>query len=693
MNDRLQVVPTTPFAFAPKPGVGTARPEQHKSITYYWSILLRYKWFFLVFALLGTAIGLYRYLTAVPIYEARLTMIIEPERANTTSDAPIMSWYVFSRFYETQYQVIKSRVVAERVVDRLELVKKPAKVTDDAIVQPSLFSSIKATLAGYVTDTNRRSDETDTKAFDRRSQLADSIKNGLGVKGGDNSQLVELSLRSADAQYAANVVNTVAQEYIALGIESRAQKTRSAGQWLTLQIEDLRQKVVDSEATLKAYQAKEGIINLESLNELTNSQLVALNQTVVSAQERYNELAKRYGSKHPRLIAAGGELAEARARLNSASKSSVASQEQRFELARLEQEVNTNRDLYESFLAKFNQADFTTDEKLANAHVLDLARPPEYPVAPDKKKLLSTWTLLGFVLGLVMVAVREHIDHTFATHREVENALDLPALGLLPLLVGSTTRTIRRRLHVIDESEIIPEKFYMTGAGSPFVESINHIRTSVLYSDIDQPPKTIVVTSSIQGEGKTTLATNLALAFGQLGKTLLLDADLRKPRAGMLAGSNESVGLVDYVAVRCDLQDCILKHEGSNNLSVLRTGSIPPNPLEMLSSKRFARAVEGLKGKFNHIVIDAPPVLPVSDAIVLGRLADATIMVVEAHRTTQATAVEAVERLRASNVLPMGVVLTKVDQRKQGYYYYGQYNDYGGYYREEDKLIPLRKTA
>ena len=689
MNDRLQVVPATPFAFAPKPGAGVNRAEQHKSITYYWSILFRYKWFFLVFALLGTAIGLYRYLTAVPIYEARLTMIIEPERANTTADAPIMSWYVFSRFYETQYQVIKSRVVAERVVDRLELIKQPTETMDDVIVQPSLFARLKATIAGFVTDVKRgqqTNKSSEARAFDRRSQLADSIKNGLGVNGGDNSQLVELSLRSADAQYAADVVNTVAQEYIALGIENRSQKTRSAGQWLTLQIEDLRQKVVDSEANLKAYQAKEGIINLESLNELTNSQLVALNQTVVNAQERYNELAKRYGSKHPRLIAAGGELAEARARLNSASKSSVASQEQRFELARLEQEVNTNRDLYESFLAKFNQADFTTDEKLANAHVLDLARPSEYPVAPDKKKLLSTWTLLGFVLGLVMVAVREHIDNTFATHREVEKALDLPALGLLPLLTGSTVSTIRRRLRTMDEIEIIPEKFYMTGAGSPFVESINHIRTSVLYSDVDQPPKTIVVTSSIQGEGKTTLAMNLALAFGQLDKTLLLDADLRKPRAGMLAGSNESVGLVDYVAVRCDLQDCILKYEGSNNLSVLRTGTIPPNPLEMLSSKRFARAVEGLKGRFNHIVIDVPPVLPVSDAIVLGRLADATIMVVEAHRTTQATAIEAVERLRASNVLPLGVVLSKVDQRKQGYYYYGQYNDYGGYYREDDKL-------
>ncbi len=691
MNDRLQVVPATPFSFAPKPA-GTGRPEQHKSIAFYWNILLRYKWFFLAFALLGTAIGLYRYLTAVPIYEARLTMIIEPERANTTSDAPVMNWYVFSRFYETQYQVIKSRAVAERVVDRLELVKQPAQETDNAIVQPSMFDRFKTLIASFLIDTRSRSNEESDAAFDRRSQLADSIKNGLVVEGGDNSQLVELSLRSADPEYAANVVNTVAQEYITHGIENRAQKSRSAGQWLAVQIEDLRRKVVDSEAALKSYQVKEGIINLESLNELTNSQLVALNQAVVDAQERYNELAKRYGSKHPRLIAAGGELAEARGRLNSASKSSVATQEQRFELARLEQEVNTNRELYESFLSKFNQADFTTDEKLANAHVLDLARPPEYPVAPDKKKLLSTWTLLGFVLGLVMVAIREHIDYTFKTHREVEKALGLPALGLLPLLNASSYSTIRRKSRS-GEEEIIPEKYYSTGAGSPFVESINHIRTSVLYSDVDQPPKSIVITSSIQGEGKTTLATNLALAFAQLGKTLLIDADLRKPRASMMAGSSSNVGLVDYVAVRCDLQDCILKHEGSDNLSVLRTGSIPPNPLEMLSSKRFARAIEGLKGKFSYIVIDAPPVLPVSDAIVLGRLTDATIMVVEAHRTTHATAIEAVERLRASNVIPMGIVLSKVDERKQGYYYYGQYNDYGGYYREDDKLIALRKTV
>ncbi len=649
-----------------------------------------------MFALLGAAVGFYRYLTATPIYEARLTMIVEPERANTTADSPVLSWYVFSRFYETQYQVIKSRVVAERVVDRLELIKQPAETVDDAIVQPSFFARIIATVSSFITDTagdkNKQTGPRESEPFDRRSQLAESIKNGLDVRGGDNSQLVELALRSADAQYAADVVNTVAQEYIALGIENRAQKTRSAGQWLTEQIEELRQKVVDSEAALKGYQAKEGIVNLESLNELTNSQLITLNEAVVNAQERYNELAKRYGSKHPRLIAAGGEVAEARARLKAVSQSSVATQEKRFELAKLEQEVNTNRELYESYLTRLNEADFSTDENLANAYVLDLARVPEIPVAPDKRKLLTTWTLLGIVLGLVMIAIREHLDLTFKTHREVESILDMPALGVLPLLQGGLGGA-RRKIRSVRDDDVVPERHYATGTGSPFAESVNHIRTGILYSDVDHPPKTIVITSSIQHEGKTTLAINLALAFAQLGKTLILDADLRKPRASLMAGSNKTLGLVDYVAVRCDLQDCIIEDETSNNLSILRSGLIPPNPLELLSSKRFARALEGLKGKFTYIVIDAPPVLPVSDAIVLGRLADATIMVVEAHHTTQATAIEAVERMRASNVVPLGAVLTKLNQRKQGYYYYGQYNDYGSYYKDEKQLLTVRKTA
>jgi capsular exopolysaccharide synthesis family protein len=206
-----------------------------------------------------------------------------------------------------------------------------------------------------------------------------------------------------------------------------------------------------------------------------------------------------------------------------------------------------------------------------------------------------------------------------------------------------------------------------------------------MYSNVDNPPQVLVITSSVQSEGKTTLASNLALSYAQLGPTLLIDADLRRPRIKHIIESQGNKGLVDVVAGLASYDEAIHKDKAQPNLSILNAGTTPPNPLELLASERFALILGELRSRFTYIIIDTAPVLPASDAVVLGRLCDALVMVIQSDRTTHHMARDAVKRLNASKVGVDGLVLTQTNIKKGNPYQYGGYYGYGAYAYVEDK--------
>ena len=209
---------------------------------------------------------------------------------------------------------------------------------------------------------------------------------------------------------------------------------------------------------------------------------------------------------------------------------------------------------------------------------------------------------------------------------KLKSGLQLPVLGILPLLTeGKFKKKIK---------SLIPERYYHENSRSNFSEVVNHVRTGIIYSNVDHPPKVILVTSPMPREGKTTCATNLSLAFSKLGKTLLIDADFRKPRIAKIANVSNTNGLTGYVAGRNSLQECISQDSDSEDLYIMKSGEIPPNPLELLSSNRFKDTLELMKKKFEYIIIDSAPIIPVSDGVVLGKLADAIVMIIKAGSTT-----------------------------------------------------------
>jgi capsular exopolysaccharide synthesis family protein len=283
-----------------------------------------------------------------------------------------------------------------------------------------------------------------------------------------------------------------------------------------------------------------------------------------------------------------------------------------------------------------------------NARIVDPAVVPEDPVKPKKKLIVAIAALLAAMAGVGIVLLLEFLNNTFKSTEDVENRLNLPVLGILPLLKGKQRGDIANMFK------------------------------------LDNPHKVLVVTSSIPGEGKSSVAANLAAAMAQMERVLLIDADMRRPTvAKNFEFPVGTPGLANLVAGTARMEDCI--QEMDDNLCIIPAGTVPPNPLELLSSKRFAKALEILEARFDRIVIDSPPTQAVSDALVLSTHANAVIYVIKSESTAIPLAKRGIGQLLQNNAPVTGVVLNQVDiakAKKQGYSY-GGYYDYYGYSAKE----------
>ena len=658
-----------------KSQVSASQDTLSVTLANFWQIIKDGKWGILVLMLLGLVGGILKAVSETPVYQARLTMAVEPSMSHQTN-INVFDPYAY-RFYETQYELLKSRSVAERVVDRLGLVERedvqrllvPPSTLRSLAIEVSKFTGIQ--LIDEVEVLPKKLDLSSAEAQQKKAWLTSVIQSGVNVSGGDKTNLVQVTFNSVNPEFAAEIANELVSAYIDLGLDSQANRSQQTSLWLSQRIDDLKMTLDKAQSDLQNFLVSENLLDTDRSNQITTVELQALNADYIAAQSKLDELAKRYGARHPKISEARAEVAAAKQRLDSKSKSISSSREKQVERQRLERDVQVNQELYEAFLAKFKEADLSSSgSRLASARIVDSALPPGSPIYPQKQKIVMMWVFGGLCLGLMLAYVREQLDTSFRSGRHVEEKLGLPLLGV----IQDMTKLVKN-----------VERHYLSNKRSVFAESFNHIRTGVMYSNVDNPPKVMLVTSSVQSEGKTTIASNLALSYAQLGNTLLIDADLRRPRIKHIIESDTRFGIVDYVAGVVPLQDCVRQDADEKNLFVLNCGTTPPNPLELLASDRFKRILEELRSRYSYIIIDTAPVLPASDAVVLGRLCDAVLMVVQSDRTTHHMARDAIKRLNASNVAIEGLILTQANIKKGNPYQYGGYYGYGAYAYVEDK--------
>ena len=281
--------------------------------------------------------------------------------------------------------------------------------------------------------------------------------------------------------------------------------------------------------------------------------------------------------------------------------------------------------------------------------------------------------ILGLFTGMLLAFLYETLSLTIRTSDDVQRKLGLSTLGILPLIKGQK----------IDDPASCP---MLGGVHTAFTESVRSIRTGLILSGIDNPHKVIHVTSTVPGEGKTTVSINLAVAMSQMEKTLLVGADMRRPSLKRICDlPGDGLGLSDVVAGEADLKSCIQVNE-QTGLHILLSGSIPPNPLELLSSKRFANLIKDIESQYDRIIIDSPPINLVSDALILSQYAKAVVYVVHADKTHQRVVKNCLDRLAQYEAPLAGIVLNKVDFSKMGKdYKYSGYYDHYGYNNDEKK--------
>ena len=421
-----------------------------------------------------------------------------------------------------------------------------------------------------------------------------------------------------------------------------------------------------------------------------------LKQLIVEETElrdRLKELEKLYTTDHPDISNYQDKLVRIRAQLNERVRTlaiqlkqdyetvknkqqslvetiDLAKEEMReinrkeFTLSQLQGNVDNNRNLYNTFSNRIKEANATSGIQPANASIIDYAVVPTTPFKPNRKKLFLLAVAAGLFIGIAWALMREFLDKTIKKVEDIESRLNLSSLGFLPRLKKRWLRSPKHR----------PAFYFTNQPKSKFAEAIRSLRTNVLLSCVDTKRKTIVVTSPRAEEGKSTVSINLALALAETNKVLLIDADMRRPSLATELGIDKQAnGLSQYTAGLCSLAECVYKIE-DHQLAVIPAGIIPPNPLTLLSSKRFASLLEFLIKEYDCIVIDGPPVLAVSDALVLSTYANGMIMVMRSESTPYKLAQDAIKQLYSVNAPLIGAVLNGVNVKRHfGYeaYSYG----------------------
>lgn len=437
-------------------------------------------------------------------------------------------------------------------------------------------------------------------------------------------------------------------------------------------------------------------IRLNGSNDYTNIPAVAshpliqsITREVFELERAQGELSKRYGPKHNKMIAVESQLASARNALQTQSRAVVetirndysislenenslsqsldqARQGQQtigrkeFLLRDLEAEVESKREIYNVVLTRFNQTNAAANIQNNNIRIADHAIVPRSPSSSRQQYLIYAAFLLSMLGGLALAMLAEALDSNINTPSDVEDKLGIETLGTLPEIEMSKDA---------GDSNVAYDHYH-SNHHSIFSESVRTIRTSLILSSLDEPTKRMLVTSSVPGEGKTSVALNLAASFGESEKVLLIDADLRRPSLDKSLGlrQHEQPGLTDLIAKAKKLEECIV-HSEAMGIDILTAGTFSRRPLDIFASERFSRLLSLLDERYDRIILDTAPVAPVSDTLLLSPHVHALLFVVKAGRTAIPQARRSLQKLQRIDAPLSGVILNKIDESSPYYEY------------------------
>jgi capsular exopolysaccharide synthesis family protein len=444
---------------------------------------------------------------------------------------------------------------------------------------------------------------------------------------------------------------------------------------------------------------------------VNNTLIQTLTSEAARVEAEYAHVATIYKPGHPRLDQLKAQVNETRRQLRGEIQRTLASIESAYlaavatekdlrsgmeaqkraalemkdaavDYAILAREVDTNRQLYDSVLQRMKEAGVAAELRASNVSIIDQATPSRFPSKPRVTQSLLLGGCIGLIGGLGVAFLREYFDQSFKTPEEAQRYLQVPNLisvpnftridwqGALSQAEPSTASALPARAATGRDRLHTPARLPLHAV----TEAYRMLRTAILLSRADAPPQLILFTSAIRGEGKTASVVNTANVFAHMGvKVLVIDADLRRPQCDRLLGSPTRAGLADILTGHRALED-LIQTTYIDNLFFLSSGSLPPNPADLLGSRKMSETLSVLRRQYDFILIDTPPVLPVSDAVLLSTMVEGVVLVVNAQSAPKQLVREACSRLRYARAPILGTLLNRVDMHHAHYasYYWSE---------------------
>ncbi|OLF79214.1 chain-length determining protein [Alteromonas sp. W12] len=705
---------------------------------HYLGIIKRYSLRILLLAIAFTVLVAILVMKMTPLYTSSTTLLIEAEKANVVSIEEVYGIDTKSKDYmATQFEVLKSRQIAEKTVESLSLYDNADFMPEE---NETSFVSDLAEMFPFLPQKEKVELTEEQKVAKLKRKATHLLMSATDVSLLKGTQLVRISVTTEKPTLSALIANTIAEVYIENYLQAKLDMTAKATSFLTDSIDGLKTKLDVAERNLVRFYETNQVVNIDGVVGLASDELERLNIQLSEAEvelklnsvifnqikdskaiedvaripevlnhpavrdvrrdegkalTRVSELSKVYGPKHPKMIAANAELTAIRDTLNTqitdlissittqyeSSKQKVAQLQKEVETSKaafrslaeldnkrkaLEREVDINQQLYDSFFTRLKETDELGGLESANARVLDSALPSYTPSKPNKKLFIAAAFVLSLSFGIALAIVMETLNSGIRSVDDVEKKLGQRMLGLIPWLAHK-------------KKTDLPIRTFFDGKKHQFAEAVRTLRTSLSLLNIEKENQAILVTSSVPKEGKTTVSINLAFALGQLDKTILIDADLRRPSIGKQFNiPSYQPGVANLVLKSHSFEECLVRDEESN-IDILSAGTIPSNPQELLADKGFDELITKLKSEYKYVVVDTAPTQAVSDSMIVANSCDSVIYVVRADSTSDKVINNGLSRFLQVGHRLDGVVLNQVNLRKSdvAQRYAGFYDQYG----------------
>ena len=703
--------------------------------------VVQYRWLIAFMLALSVVSGGVITMMQTPKYQATAQLEVMTPSARVIQDLEVISETGDIRAFLTARERLRSRSLAQRVVYQLGLSEKP-----DFLYPAPDFSVTNIFNRAFGLSKAPSLEDVDPE--ERERIAIQRVLDGLSVELVTNTSLLSITYRNQYPEYAREIANQVAQSYIDQRIDNNNATSGLARQFIQEQVLQVKDRLQESERALVEYAKEQGITITGSERSLIAASIEQINTSLSKAvEDRLNygllvqqidagraaslqdvlasdglerlrgEIARlraEYQQKLPTFKPGFPEMVQLRAQIDELSKQyddgvmiiadgvkirldeavsrendlrakiseleqqQIAFQDKNIQYTILQREVDSNRSQYESLISKLNEVGVGSELRIQTATLVDQAVTPRFPFSPRLALNIAVALGLGMLISAAVIYVLELLNNTFVNPDQVEDALGLTVMGILPLVEGSSLQA-----DLEDPQSAISEAY-------------RSLRTSLQFSGADGTPKTLMVTSAEPSEGKSTTVYKLAEDFSALGqKVLVIDADLRKPNMHRLFKLNNTLGLSNLLTNSVgkeDLTRIFRQSAPGSNVWILSSGTIPPNPADLLSSARMAMLLNLVSTRFALVIIDAPPVVGLSDAPLLGRLAQATLLVVSSNQVSRNSANSALKRLRSSGTQVVGACLTKFSIGRFDYNYAYKYMNYN-YYAYGNETPQLEQQA